>query len=211
MFFLTSDEIHPEDLFTRPERAVSASRCRQAPSRSFWLNTSVIQWEEGRELQWTHLGKQKTLSFPLTVFLPLEKTLKLVTVLWSEGDSLQLADRLSPFKLYYWNDKEFGAQQNLTFGGWCRRKARWALRLPGLIAAGSSQVKKGSSNIYIVFRFPFNFPQTFMSCLQTYNGLCRGFENLIIIIDVLLTSSEDVMSKPDRQFYLLFSKLPYLY
>lgn len=78
MFFFTSDEIHPEYLFTRPERAASSSRCRQAPSPGFSLNTSVIQWEEGRELQWvwTHLGKQKTLSFPLAVFLSLEKNVK---------------------------------------------------------------------------------------------------------------------------------------
>lgn len=62
-----------------------------------------------------------------------------------------------------------------------------------MIAAGNSQVKKGSSNTYIVFRVPLKFAQTIVRCLQTYNCLGSGSENLIIIIAVLPTSSEDVM------------------
>lgn len=53
------------------------------------------------------------------MFLPLEYTFKLVLALQSDGDSFQLAVRLSPIKvLCDRNDKiVFSAQQNLPFVG----------------------------------------------------------------------------------------------
>lgn len=69
---------------------------------------------------------------------------------------------------------------------------RLALRLPSLMAAGTSWLRKLSSAIYIVFRVPFKFHQAFMRCLQMYHDLDNGLENSTIIVNVLLVSSWDV-------------------